>query len=382
MAGKTGKTSSEPRSIEFVEALKEVEVLGQRTIIPPQLSKLVRQGIAQKLGQSRRDIEKRLAGLRAEDEFMLLSLLLGNVEQATRLNQKQLVNWVTYGVPDLLITVRFPKQFTRDERRIYQRFFVEVKTTEDQRVFLLAEDVFEKLVKFSQLYRPVPLYFAIRLGPAGSPGWYLVSADSLLKTSRRVRANVRGREEDCFSVDVVDLLKEDFTGMWLSNYAVLIPKGFIIKTVYSDTGEGTIFDEKYGRLVRIEVRGSRAQKVFEVRPGVENILLQEVLRRLQVGDELVKQTSTGREVTYVCDVDYFLPFYWLVLSTYLDMREKFEPYVVKRPSRKPTVDYFLHAFSDFDRNLCSAIRNVIWKLQEDGLILAIRMIPGRLHTEE
>ncbi len=334
---------SRPGSIELVSILKQLDVFAQRTIIPPELSKATREQIIQKIGQDPQDIEKRLSGLRAEDEFTLMSLLLGNAEQITRLEQKQLLNWTKYAVPDILMAVRVPKQLIVGDLSMLQRLLVDVKTTEDQKVFLLPVETFNKLEKFSRLYRPIPLYFAVRMGKPGPLSWHLVSA------------------------------------AWLSNYTVLIPTGLVVKEVYRTRGDGPFSDATYGTLLRMEVRSPGGEKVIEFDKGdvAENILLREVLSRLKVGDTTIKELPNGREVTCECAVNYSVPFYWLVLDTYLDLREKFEPHISKTPSQKPTVDYFVSSFSDFDRNLSSAIRAVVWKLSEERLIVPIKMIPER-----
>ncbi len=370
---------SRPGSIELVSILKQLDVFAQRTIIPPELSKAAREQIIQKIGQDPQDIEKRLSGLRAEDEFTLMSLLLGNAEQITRLEQKQLLNWTKYAVPDILMAVRVPKQLIVGDLSMLQRLLVDVKTTEDQKVFLLPVETFNKLEKFSRLYRPIPLYFAVRMGKPGPLSWHLVSAAGLLKVSKKVNARVRGQEEECFSCELVDLLKEDLSGIWLSNYTVLIPTGFVVKEVYRTRGDGPFSDATYGTLLRMEVRSPGGEKVIEFDKGdvAENILLREVLSRLKVGDTTIKELPNGREVTCECAVNYSVPFYWLVLDTYLDLREKFEPHISRTPSQKPTVDYFVSSFSDFDRNLSSAIRAVVWKLSEERLIVPIKMIPER-----
>jgi hypothetical protein len=373
-----------PRNIELVSALKQLDVYAQRKIVPPKLVEIAQEEISQKIGQSKQHVERRLAGLRAEDEFRLMAILLGNVEQITPLVQKQLVNWTRYSVPDFLMSVRVPKQFVGPDRTLIQRLFVDVKTVDGNKgVFLLPVEMFDRLMTFSQLYQPIPLYFAIRMGKAGSPTWYLISSAALLKVSKKDIASVRGRKEDCLSSQLVELLLEDLSGIWLANYNVMVPKGFTCTIEYSDSGEGPVYDDKYGRLVRLHASTSAGKMVIEFQKGMDfkYLLLQEILRRLQVGEIIVEELPGGRKVICKCDVNNSVPFYWLVLDTYLDLREKFEP-LFESSTANPTIDYLLDDFSDFDRNLAISIRNAIWKLYDDRLVVPIKMVPRRYGGEE
>jgi len=175
------------------------------------------------------------------------------------------------------------------------------------------------------------------------------------------------------------MLKEDLSGMWLSNRTVMIPAGSQIRVVFSNSQESPVSDQEYGNLVRLEVSGPKTSRVIEFYPGMdfEDLLTQEVLRRFQTGEKAVKETADGHEVTYKSGVNYWVPLHWVVCDTYLDLREKFEPHVSDAPVPKPTVGYYLQVFSDFDRNLAQGIRNVIWKLSEEGLVVPIRMVPER-----
>jgi hypothetical protein len=164
-----------------------------------------------------------------------------------------------------------------------------------------------------------------------------------------------------------------------SNYAVLVPVGFEVRMLYSNAGEGPVYDPKFGRLVTLEVKSSNRSRVIEFHNGMdfEELLTQEILHRMPSSNDVVKDVKDGYEVIRQCDVNYWVPFYWLVLDTYLDMRQRFEPYVAKDPSANLTITYFLETFSDFDRNLAAGIRNLIWRLNEESLILVIKMVPGR-----
>jgi hypothetical protein len=364
----------------MIATLKQFETLASRANLPAELSEKTWSEIFGKIGQSRQQVENRLAGLRAEDEFTLMALLLGNPDQITPLGQKQWVNWETFSVPDFLMSVRVPPEFVEGNKPLVQRFFVEVKTArKGEHSFLLATEKFNRLLKFRELYEPIPLYFAVRMKAPGFSHWLVISALGLIGSSTTVRARPAGREEECLSAEVVDLLKEDFSGLWLSNYTVLIPAGFEMSVLFSRVGEGPVYDPKFGRLVSLSVKSPNGSRVIEFHIGMdfEDHLTQEVLRRIPTSSEVVEDTPDGSRMVRQCEVNYWVPLYWLVLDTYLDMRQQFEPYVSKTPSSDPTITYFLENFSDFDRNLAAGIRNVVWRLNQEGLILMIKMVPER-----
>jgi hypothetical protein len=88
-------------SIDLLNKYRDFENITTRAGVRPELIKNVKKEVTEKIGQSESVIEKRLAGLGVEDEFMLMALILGNVEQLTPLEQKQYVtqsNLFEYGL--------------------------------------------------------------------------------------------------------------------------------------------------------------------------------------------------------------------------------------------------------------------------------------------
>jgi hypothetical protein len=324
-------------------------------------------------------IDRRLAGLRAEQEFMLLALILGNVEQITPLDQKQFVDRKKYGVPDFLASVVVPKQFT-EGRALVQRLFVEVKSTSQEREnFLIPIEVHNRLMTFCELYKPIPLYFAIKAKALGINPWFLLSAASVQMIGKIIKARPRGREEDCYSLSILDMPREDFSGLWLSNYAVYIPQGFRIRRFFDENSDSPVIDNKYGRIAEIEATNADRQKrvSFEKENFTEDLFSYVVLKRLTLGAEKVKKVGNGWEVVNETLTNYFVPFYWLVLDSYLDLREKFEPALTNTPNAEPTLSYFLDTFSEADQTIARGVRNCIWELHDSELILPMMMLPER-----
>ena len=379
-----GSKPIESRKIDMVSALREFQSIAERVNLAPELVDRTSQEILGKIGQSRIDVEKRLYGLRAEYEFLLMVLLLGNVQQVTPLVQKQWVNWRRFSIPDFLMSVKVPQTLVEGEQLLVQRMLVDVKTNaEEADSILIPKDVLNKLLGFSALYQ-LPLYLAISMKSKGFRNWFLVSASALVNISTKVQAAPRGREEECLLAQIPDLLKEDLSGMWLSNHTVFVPGNSEDRIFYSKLGEGPIHDEKYGRLVRFETTSSHGKIAIEFGENqpAEELLTEQVLRRLPYSSEAVTETSEGFQVIRERDVDYGVPFQALLVDTYLDMRRRFEPFISSNPSNNPTPTYFLERFADFDRNLAAGIRNVIWKLSAEKIIALIRMVPERYFSPE
>ena len=368
-----------PRKIELIHGLKRFQSMAERASLPPELIQSTWQSMLAKIGQSRPIVERRLAGLSAEDELALILLLLGNAEQVTPLDQRQGVSSEKYSVPDFLVTVKVPEDMIAGEK-LLQRFFIEVKTNRrGEDAIHVPIDSFNRLLNFSHLYG-LPLYFSIRMKTKAFNNWFLISAVDLVRISKRGREAPRGRMEDCLSANFLDLLSADLSGIWFSNFTVVAPSGLQLHTSYSKTGKGPAYDEKFGRLVKLEAKSNVGRLVIQFTEGqpFDDLLTEQVLSRLPYEKTAIKELSDGVEVIRRCKNDCWAPFYQLVLSTYLDVRPKFEEYISKIPSKNPTITYLVESFSQFDQNLAAGIRNAIWRLYNERLILPIRMMPKKI----
>jgi hypothetical protein len=138
-------------------------------------------------------------------------------------------------------------------------------------------------------------------------------------------------------------------------------RGFKVNKRFSDTCNSPIVDNEFGRLEEITAQnGEREKRIrFTEEISVENILFYIVIKRLALGEKRVKKGGDSQEVVCETKTNYWMPFYWLVLESYLDLRGKLEPILVKNPSPQPTIGYFLETFSEADANIGRGIRSCI-----------------------
>jgi hypothetical protein len=297
------------------------------------------------------------------------------------LEQEQVVNWEKYGVPDFLMGVHVPKDMADSEQPLVQRLFLEVKSvTADKENFLLPLQTYNRLQRFCQLYKPIPLYFAIRARTIGLAQWFLLSLKSVERLGKVTTEKIGGRREVCIRIPIIQMPLEDLSGLWLSNYYVLVPKGLCITSKFRNSTNSPIADEKYGKLAGMNA--TLNEKTIEIKFNktvkLEDILFDLVLKRLQLGKATCVKHSDGCDLNYETDVNYWIPFYWLVLDCYLDIRKKLEPQLVSSPNLNPDITYFLRTFSQADWNIATGIRKMIWELHEKGIVLPMKMLPERL----
>jgi hypothetical protein len=369
--------------IETLIKYKDLESFAQRIGLQPKLMDEFKKEIQQSLGVNESTLERRLSGLREEDEFALISLILGNVEQITPLAQKQPVNWEKYGVPDFLMGVNVPKDVTQSQKPLAQRMFVEVKSALGEKEnFVLRLQMFGRLKRFCELYRPIPLYFAVKARTVGLSQWFLLSMESVARLGKVNNVKIGGREEACIFIPVLEMPREDFSGLWLANYYVLVPQGLKITKKYRTSSASPIIDDRFGRLV--EITAKNGDNVKEIHFGsaidISDLLSYLIVQRIRFGEDNVVKQEDGYDVTREAGVNYWIPFYWLLLDSYLDLREKLEPQLKKSPNPKPTTSYFLQTFSDEDATIAAGIRGVIWELHEKGIILPMKMLPERMFS--
>lgn len=380
---KNQQNSSDPSNIDIETLIKykDLESFAQRAGMPPNLMDEFKREMKQSLGVKESTLEKRLSGLREEDEFALISLILGNVEQITPLWQKQPVNWEKYGVPDFLMGVSVPKDVTKSQERLAQRMFVEVKSALGEKEnFVIRLQKFDRLKRFCELYQPIPLYFAIKAKTVGLSQWFLLSMESVAKLGKVDNVKIGGREEACILIPVLDMPREDFSGLWLANYYVLVPQGLKITKKYRESSDSPIIDEHFGRLLEMSANNGQDAKLIHFSKEIDtaDLLSYMVLQRIRFGEDDVVKQEDGYNVSREAGVNYWIPFYWLVLDSYLDLREKLEPQLRKPPNPRPTITYFRQTFSDADATIAAGIREAIWELHERGIILPMKMLPERM----
>lgn len=376
--------ATSPKKIEIIKGLKDLRLIKERFDLPEKPVKEIEERLLEKIGQPIETVEKRLEGLRTEDEFLLLCLVLGNIENIVPLEQKQYVNQDKYTIPDFLLNVRVPKLLAGDEKLV-QRFFAETKKMGvNQKEFVISREYFNKLLRFSNIYS-LPLYFAIKVNliEYGLIQWFLVPSSVIEENSEIEERRIHGgRRESCYIVDVLTLLREDYSCLWLSNYSVYVQKGFKVVKEYSPEPISPIQSNELGYLVRVSCQLGDESKSAEFKIGAmddRNLLFYIICRYLSRGSRTETETDELKTVVFEADNHYVIPFYHLVLSAYLHLRKEFQ-----RVTGGPYIDdisYYLENFSILDQNIVALTKDILFELSDRKLILPIKMLPESIHEK-
>lgn len=365
------------RNIELIHFWKRLELLNERMKLPSRAVQDLKECIISKIDQEPEIIEKRLKGLYEEDEFLLFSLMLGNLVQITKLDQKRYVS-NDYSIPDFLVATKIP--FRNEEEK--NPLFVEAKKLpEDAEEFVTYISDFNKLNIYTQLYS-IPLYFAIKINLPNFSKWLLISADTLVQESKVEERIIRGsRKESAYVANVLELLKHDFLDLWFSNYTVIIDKGFKIIKDYSKIEKSSIPAESLGFLVGVTCEFKEKHEAVVFKEGSLNgrdLLFLLVCKYLARGKEIKEKDDELTKIIYEAESKYIIPFYHVILNTYLHIKDKKQK---ATDELKASIAYYLESFSEDDHILIALIKDVIFEMQETGLLKLITMIPEHLFPE-
>ena len=84
-------------------------MLNDRIDLPVDSYNEIERAILDEIGQSKETISKRLEGLKAEDEFLLMCMVLGSMDNVIPLPQKKYLD-KEYTIPDFLISIKKDKK--------------------------------------------------------------------------------------------------------------------------------------------------------------------------------------------------------------------------------------------------------------------------------
>jgi len=363
--------------IEQIQDLKTIRTIKTKYGLSPNRKTKLEKKISEKIATPPDHLLKRLKGLEKEDDFLLMLYLFADLEQITRLEQKQMVNKEKYTIPDFLIGVHVPNVINKSKTPLCQRMFVEVKKCKENcKEFIITKTSYQKLRYYSDLYFPVPLYFAIRFDLPALKQWFFVSGKTIEKFSTIAKREVNNRSEECYVIDVTKLAKYDFSGLWLNNYQCLLRKGTkVTKTYDSSIKNPKIAEKELGALVshKIEI----GDRNFEIRINefdlIEAMLYSAILKILSQGKTKKERSGSITTIQYICDNNYFIPYYHILLEVYLHIRRQFK---VIRKETDDTPEFYVKNFDDFDRSIVNGIKNCFFKLLDLKFILPIRMMPN------
>ncbi|AEG18267.1 hypothetical protein [Methanobacterium paludis] len=361
------------KNIELISTLKSLEIIEKQIETPKNVLKDFKEDIYSYIGQDSETIRKRMDGLKKEDEFLLFSLMLGNILQVTRLEQKRYIENKLI-IPDFLFAVKMPEQVDNKKPLMALRFFVEVKKMrkgEDE--FIISLKYYEKIKAYAELYS-LPLYFAIKMDNE-HPAWFLVLSESFEEYGKIQKRKVNGRIDKCFVIKGVELLNYDYSGILLSNYLTLIPAGLKIDMEYDN-----ISKKGYGEV--ISVKSTYENDFKKVKFNDKNKVLDSIFLKIcnylkacnhikggyaEIIDENEKNTKWQN------NIDFWILHYHLILSCYLYLRNQCEK--DKNPENINNISYYLETFSKFDSTLVLMIRDIINEMEQKNMIKPIKMIP-------
>lgn len=365
------------KNIELLNALKNLEITETRLDAPEHLLKDFKEHVYEYIGQDPETIKNRMAGLKKEDEFLLFSLLLGNIWQVTKLDQKKYLDQKLI-IPDFLFAVKMP-ELDKDGLLMAQRFFVEVKKMkkgEDD--FYISLKYYEKIKLYADLYS-FPLYFAIQMDNK-NPAWFLVLAETFEKYGKIQKRKVNNRKEKCFVIKGVELLNYDYSGMLLSNYLTWVPEGLKIDFKFDNLSE-----ENYSEVINVKAVYENKSKVanFEDEKVLDSIFLK-ICNYLRASNtikgaytEIIDKND--KIIKWQTDIGFWILYYHLVLSCYVYVRNQIEK--DKNPKNIDNIPYFLETFSTLDLKIAMMIKHVIHQMAQKNMIKPIKMIPKLISKE-
>ena len=313
-----------------------------------------------------------MEGLRKEDEFLLFSLMLGNILQVTRLEQKKYIDHKLI-IPDFLFAVKMP-ELDKEELLVAQRFFVEVKKMrKGENEFYISLKYYEKIKFYAALYN-FPLYFAIQMDNE-HPAWFLVLAETFEKYGEIQSKKVNNRKEKCFVINGVELLNYDYSGILLSNYLTLVPAGLKIGLKFDTLSE----EKTYSNVINVQMTYESKVVNFEDENKLLNSIFLKICNYLRACNKM-KGTYTeivdknDKTIKWRTDINFYILYYHLILSCYLYVKNQIEE--DSNPKNIDNIPYFLETFNELDNNIVMMIKYVINQMAQKNMIKPIKMIPN------
>lgn len=334
--------------------------------------------ILEKLNNPNHNLNKRIKGLEIEDEFYLLTLLMKNVEQITKLEQKQIINQKKYTVPDFLLSVVAPKELHSEKIPQAQRMFVEVKKCkEGENDFIITKKAYQKLKYYAELYSPIPLYFAIKFDNEISKQWFFISSKILVSFAKMETRKIINRNQECYVMSITELLKKDLSGLWFASHFCLINKETIVTKTYDKSmKEFQIYEENLGALTKLSINyknNSVCEKIPKNNLPIETMVFFALLKRLARGKEEKKCQNNINIISFQADENYFIPYYHIILDSYLHIRQQFQNI---QDECDNTIEFYSNNFSNIDKNIILYIKKVYSDLVNSKVIFPIKMNPN------
>lgn len=198
--------------------------------------------LLEQLNLKNANLEKRLPGLRVEDEFALILFFLNNCKHIISLDETTSVLTQDSYQSDYIL------QFKNNEKML-----VEIKSTSNDK-YQISKNNFDKKIEFAK-DMGLELYFALKIHGF----WSLFTSDYL--TSRNYKINYS------------DDLKNSILSKKLNSTMIFIPKGIKAESIYSKSSEKEIGIEHdiFGNLISYQLFFNN-QLIIEVLPNKQDYL--------------------------------------------------------------------------------------------------------------
>lgn len=306
--------------------------------IMPYLDQPAREAIANTLGMSIEEMEKRLRGKHKEDEFILILLFMDACKNITAFDEgvSQLLKTAT---SDLLI-----------ELKNGTKFMLEIKHT-DKEEYSISSGNLQERIDYAKIHS-LDLYFAISI-----KGFWMLFPSDYLKSKKG-------------KISVTDYRNSKLDEI-IGCYSYIFPPNLLIKSVYSTNTKkscGIKFDP-YGELVSYELYYND-RKIFRVKGKNSSylgysILLEALQDRMSVDSQTIVHDGNYTIITETFDKNNN------IISEYLFLLSIMEHTVDKNGEKYTPHTYIENAKTDNqllnNRFKLDHVRGVIQFLVNNGV---------------
>ncbi len=366
-------------SIELLNSLKQLRMLNERINLPVEAFNAIENAILNEIGQSEEIIEGRLAGLKAEDEFLLMCMVLGTMDNVIPLPQKNYLD-KEYAIPDFLISIK--KENIENNVEDYETILVETKKMkENQKEYVVSLKYMERLKEYARMMKR-PLFFAIKadLVDYNFLQWMLIPSSFIEDrgTIKKTRLH-GGRNEECFVIDVLEMFTNDYSGLWFHNYNIMVPKGYQYIRKYSKSEKTFLMRDNFGYIKKITVKFGNFTKTIDFGEHMEenrDIVFYELCGFLGTGTAKIIEEDDSTTSIVEMEHHYMIPYYHLLIHTYLKLRKDF--YTAVDGITPDDISYYIDNFSVMDQNIITYIKDILFELEKLNIIMIIRMMPNTI----
>ena len=314
----------------------EIEKITAFKNVCPYLDVKRQEGLARELGIDGVDLDRRLEGLRNEDEFVLVLHFLRCCKHLIPFEEG--VSQLTgTAAPDLLVQLHSG-----------EKLLIEVKSSENDLLKLGTGRVKKCMAVAEDL--GLPLYFALKQRGV----WGLFSAEHVLEQTGKMRL-------------VQDFMKSEFDTKF-GNQWYALPRGLEFRHLYDRDGHGSV-QSNHGPLVRCDVR-FREKRVLRATRTDSNMFATHLLRGVVIRCETIGPEGGRRRGSFT-RVVHRLGFPMMLADYHLYL------HLIHSTSREGGAKYdrtsYLKALQGRDEPVTVDVVRSVFRLLESGGLTVIRV---------